>query len=77
MGMEYICSVIYIVIVITFLIWYLTSGSKYNDDDKIDKFEGFYGGYYFPYDYPFYYPYFYSGCNENVFGEIHCMPLFH
>lgn len=36
--------------------------------------EPFYGGFYYPYDYPYYYPYFYSGCNENVFGDINCMP---
>jgi hypothetical protein len=41
--------------------------------------ENFFGGYYdrgYPYDFPFpnYYPFYYSGCNENVFGEINCLP---
>ncbi len=39
-----------------------------------DSSEPFYGGFYYPYDYPYYYPYFYSGCNENVFGDINCLP---
>jgi hypothetical protein len=41
---------------------------------KSDEQENFYGGFYYPYDYPYYYPYFYSGCNENVFGKIKCVP---
>lgn len=38
--------------------------------------EDFFGGYYYPYDYPYYWPYFYSGCNENVFGDIKCLPFY-
>lgn len=40
------------------------------------KEEGFFGGYYYPYDYPYYWPYFYSGCNENVFGDVKCLPFY-
>ena len=42
--------------------------------DGDGSIEPFYGGFYYPYDYPYYYPYFYSGCNENVFGQIDCLP---
>lgn len=38
--------------------------------------EGFFGGYYYPYDYPYYWPYFYTGCNEDVFGNIKCLPMY-
>jgi hypothetical protein len=52
------------------------NGEISNPDEKI---EGFYGGYYahgYPYNnpYPYHYPLFYSGCNENVFGEVNCLP---
>ena len=42
--------------------------------DSRGSIESFYGGFYYPYDYPYYYPYFYSGCNENVFGQVDCLP---
>lgn len=44
--------------------------------DKSESKEGFFGGYYYPYDYPYYWPYFYSGCNENVFGDVKCLPFY-
>lgn len=37
--------------------------------------EHFFGGYYYPYDYPYYWPYFYTGCNEDMFGNIKCLPF--
>lgn len=46
-----------------------------NKNDANDKSEHFYGGYYYPYDHPFYHPYFYTGCNENVFGDLKCLPI--
>ena len=40
------------------------------------KREPFFGGYYYPYDYPYYWPFFYTGCNEDVFGNIKCLPMY-
>lgn len=45
--------------------------------EEDEKKEHFFGGYYYPYDYPYYWPYFYSGCNENVFGDIKCLPFYY
>lgn len=39
------------------------------------KKEAFFGGYSYFWDYPFYNPYFYSGCNEDVFSNITCLPI--
>jgi len=38
--------------------------------------EKFFGGYRYPYDYPYYWPYFYSGCNETMFGDVKCLPMY-
>lgn len=38
--------------------------------------EGFFGSYYYPYNSTYYWPYFYTGCNENVFGDIKCLPMY-
>lgn len=40
------------------------------------EIENFFGGYYYPYDYPYYWPYFYSGCNETMFGDVKCLPMY-
>lgn len=44
------------------------------NDSTTDIKEGFFGGYVYPMDYYYYWPFFYSGCNEDVFGNIKCLP---
>ncbi len=69
--MSNIVLFITIAIVIILVIWFSISLSKEEENpETIEKF----GGFYYPYDYPYYWPYFYSGCNENMFGDISCLP---
>ena len=73
--------------IILFIIWRVHSydtadiNNNNNSNDDVEKdvekdVENFMGGYYYPYDYPYYWPYFYSGCNENVFGDVKCLPFY-
>ena len=71
--------IFFFIVVILWLVYpdvqfFMSKNMSSNHDD--DKAEGFFGGYYYPYDYPYYWPYFYTGCNENVFGDIKCLPMY-
>jgi hypothetical protein len=67
-----------VIIVILFIICHVVpyNANDTNNNNKNKKVENFMGGYYYPYDYPYYWPYFYSGCNENVFGDVKCLPFY-
>lgn len=82
----FLCILGIIILVYVSYIFYNNTYNSYNSDDKIFENEinennakikeDFFGGYYYPYDYPYFWPYFYTGCNENVFGDINCLPQY-
>jgi hypothetical protein len=75
MPMENI--VYYFIIVALILIVCLCVYDHCAHDEAItyeEEAENFFGGYSYPYDYPYYWPWFYTGCNEDVFGRIRCLP---
>lgn len=75
-SVTYALAIIVILFIVCHVDWCNTNDT--DDDKKGNKktAENFMGGYYYPYDYPYYWPYFYSGCNENVFGDVKCLPFY-
>jgi len=77
---DYTFSIIVVIVLLLLMSSFIYNCDYYNPQngnskERKNKLETFFGGYYYPYDYPYYWPYFYSGCNENVFGQITCLPF--
>jgi hypothetical protein len=73
-SVYYSLIVILIIVVCLWTYDYVMYPEEPVIEEECNK-EDFFGGYYYPYDYPYYWPWFYSGCNEDVFGNIRCLPV--